>query len=341
MDAGALKSHLGAQSAELGFDAFGVCTPEICDAERARVRAWLAQGRHGDMAWLGAHLERRLFPENALEGARAVICVGMASAREAPRVGEARYARYASGRDYHKVILKKLKRLCETLRAHGGVNRPYVDTGPVLEKALAERAGLGWRGRHSLLTNERQGPWLLLGVIFTTLPLPPDAPHPSRCGSCRRCVAACPTGALDGDGNIDPRRCLAYLTIEYKGALSQAEQIAMGDLLFGCDRCAEACPWGRKRPNLAPPDFAPRALPAPLAASLRWTRADFDTALAGSAARRLGLPNFQRNPCAVLGNIGTADELAALEAFGDAAADPVLSGAARDAAARIRKRLFS
>jgi len=333
------KDAVKARAIALGFDAFGVAALPDAEPRSERFLQWLACGAHGQMSWLERSNERRLFPKNILPGARSVICVGVNYFRQPPpTVGAGTLARYAAGRDYHRVLFKRQKQLCAFLRELGGENKPYVDTGPVLEKAFAERAGLGWQGKSSLLISERFGPWLMLGVIFTTLELPPDAPSINRCGSCRRCADACPTGALDGAGFLDARRCLAYLTIEHKGPLSDAQQDAMGGCLLGCDRCAQACPWGRHCPSLPTLSDA-LAEPVALPDMLAWDEARFRAHFAGTAALRPGWDGWQRNLLAVLGNIGEADALAPLEHWARTHADSALHPAAVRAVAKIRQRI--
>lgn len=333
------KAAVQAKAMALGFDVCGVAALPDAEPQSDRFLEWLARGAHAQMAWLERSNERRLFPKNILPTARSVLCLGVNYFRkDPPRIGAGVLARYASGRDYHRVLLKKQKQLCAFLRALGGDNKPYVDTGPVLEKAFAARAGLGWQGKNSLLINERFGPWLFLGVIFTTLELPPDAPAANRCGSCRRCVEACPTGALDGSGRLDARKCLSYLSIEHKGPLNDSQADAMGDCLLGCDRCAEVCPWGRRCPDAREPAFASAPDDTALTDMLDWDEARFRAHFAGRAALRPGWDGWRRNLLAVLGNIGDDDAGEALRRWARAQTDPALQSAALQAAEKIRRR---
>lgn len=334
------KETIHALATALGFDAFGVATiPDGDEPERLRFLEWIARGAHGDMTWLERSNERRLFPKEILPGAKSVICLGLNYYRfDPPRIGEGILARYSAGRDYHRLLYKKQKKLCAQLRAMGAVNKPYVDTGPVLEKAFAARAGLGWQGRNSLLIHERFGPWMLLGVIFTTLALPPDKPAVNRCGSCRRCIDACPTGALREDGFMDARRCLAYLTIEHKGPLSLQDQAATGNCLLGCDRCANACPWGRRAPSTREEGFVCEAMPSPLRELLLWDEDTFRAHFAGQSLLRAGWDGWRRNMLAVLSNVGQYEDLAAIGHVADTAAENWLRQLACQTAQTIRTR---
>ncbi|MDR0534897.1 MAG: tRNA epoxyqueuosine(34) reductase QueG [Puniceicoccales bacterium] len=342
-DLAALKEQVRALATELGFDAFGATSLSAPLENSEKLTGWLDAGFHGTMSWMERNLALRLSPGDLFPGARAVLLFGEDSRRRPPagsgqdeprpagRTAEApapsfRAARYAQGRDYHKRIHGRLRQVCALLARHGGMQRACVDTAPVMEKLLAVRAGLGWQGRSTLLVHPRHGPWLLLGAVFTTLAIPPDTPLPNRCGTCRRCLDACPTGALDGEGALDARRCAAYLTIEHKGEIPEALRPRLGDRLFGCDSCLEACPWGGKppgQPARVPPmqaspgtPAAPRANPfgtlPPLHETLAWTEADFAARFDGTPVRRLGLPGWLRNACVVLGNTGTPAAIPAL-----------------------------
>lgn len=313
-----LKDRLRAEAVKLGFDVFGVTTPDPAE-KAAYLERWLAEGRHAGMAWMERDPERRENPEHVLPGVRSLVCVGINCFQKVPdRRG--RIATYSLGGDYHKLFNSRLKQLCVILRELGGANRPYADTGPVLEKPLCARAGLGWQGRHTGLVNERFGGWLMLGVILTTLELPLDAPARNRCGSCRRCLDACPTGALTGPQELDARRCISYLTIEHKGAIPEELRPRIGDHLFGCDECIAVCPWNRHAVATREARFAPRPLPDP-AELLRWTEAHFDEVTAGMAMRRTGFERMKRNACVVMGNIGTTADLPTLrEALRDKSA---------------------
>jgi epoxyqueuosine reductase len=298
-------------------------------------RAWLAAGRHGDMHWLARAPERRLDPELVLPGARALFVCGYPYLQEEPpRRG--RIAKYALGRDYHNLLLRKLKVLCGWLRAQGGVNRPYVDTGPLLEKELGALAGIGWIGKNTVLLNPREGQWLLLGCILTTLELAADAPVADRCGTCTRCIDVCPTGAITAPYQLDARRCISYLTIEHRGPIPEELRPLIGDHLFGCDDCLDVCPWNRWALASHEAAFAVRDYPDP-GAMLDWDAAAFAAATAGTPLRRTGLARWKRNVSVVLGNTGAASDLPALDRAA-ADPDPLVAEHARWAAARIRGR---
>jgi len=331
------KADLAAQARALGFEAFGVA-PIDPPLRREYYLNWIAEGRHGNMRWMERNNERRLQPANILPEAKSILCLGMNYWQPHPE-RRGRIARYALGGDYHKVILKKLKLLCAYLREHyKSDQKPYVDTGPVLEKPVAVSAGLGWQGKSTILLNDREhGTWLFLGMIFTTLELEPDNPPADRCGTCTRCIDACPTDAITAPYQLDARRCISYLTIEHDGPIPLEYRRAIGDRIFGCDECLDVCPWNKWAQKTREAKFAPRTYPD-LREMLAWDEATFNDALAGTPMRRSGLTRWKRNLCVVLGNIGTADDLPALE---QAAREPdeVIAEHARWAAAEVRSRL--
>ena len=332
------KAALKAEAKSLGFDCFGIAAPIAREPHAEYFLDWLKSGAHGQMQWLERSNERRLSPSHILPETRSVICVGLNYFnRHMPETKGAFFSRYAAGRDYHRVVLKKLKRLCALLRSWGADNKPYVDTGPVFEKAFAARAGIGWQGRNSLLINETFGPWLFLGVIFTTLELPIDKPVANHCGKCRRCADACPTGALDGKGGLDARKCLAYLTIEHKGPLPEWAQRLMGGCLLGCDRCAQACPWGRQNIGTRESAFAAAPPPDPREV-LFWDLPQWRERFSGTAIMRPGLEGLQRNALAVIGNTGIDGDIDLLDKFCALTHNNALKQAACEAILRIRHR---
>jgi len=303
-----LKKLLKTEAFSSGFCAFGVAPAKPAPAAR-HLAEWIEAGCCAGMDWLRRDPEKRVDPSLVLPGAQSIVCVAMNFHRHSPdRRG--RIAGYALGGDYHKLVSNRLKRLCEILRTRGAVSRPYCDTGPVLEKPVCEAAGIGWQGKNTCLVGERIGCHIFLGVILTTQFLPPDAPAANRCGTCIRCVAACPTGALEC-GFLDARKCLSYLTIENKGAIPTELRLLVGDRLYGCDDCTAVCPWNRFAKETIEPRFSPRPLPDP-ARILAWSKDDFEAATAGMALKRAGYDGLRRNACVVLGNIGTAADLAAL-----------------------------
>lgn len=299
-----------------GFDVVGVAALGSLEGtpEGERVRAWLAEGRHGEMAYLAREPERRLDPARVLPGARSIVCVALnyggrgeeALANSGPSRG--RIARYARGRDYHKVFAAKLRLLEEALReAFPGVEaRSYVDTGPVLEKLWAERAGLGWRGKHTNLVSRGWGSWLLLGEVLLDLDLAPDDAEADHCGTCTRCIDACPTRAITAPYRLDARLCISYLTIEHRGAIPVELRPLMGDHVFGCDDCLQVCPWNRFAREAHEVDFAPRAEAiAPLLTELvAITDEEFLRRYAGTAIMRTKREGLARNACVALGNAG-------------------------------------
>lgn len=290
---------------------------------------WIGDGHHGDMAWLARATERRTDPSLVLPGARAMIVVAMnyfvdAPAGPDPAVGPAArglVARYAWGDDYHDLMQDRLRQLCTLLAAQGGEQKPYVDTGPVLERDFASDAGLGWNGKSTLQIHPKLGTWFFLGEILTTLPLPHDRPFGDHCGKCTRCLDACPTSAITAPHHLEARRCLSYLTIEHKGPIPLEFRKALGARIYGCDDCLTACPWNRFAQASQEASFAARAHVGewPLREFLALDDDSFRALFKGSPIKRLKRPGFLRNVCVALGNIGTADDLPALRA---AAADP-------------------
>lgn len=285
-------------AAALGFSGVGVAR---ADADQGTaLQDWLAAGMHGDMAWMQRHLPARLNPELVLPGVKRVIMLTYEYARSDARQAAGRVARYAQGEDYHKLLAAKLADLDETLSFYGGTQRCFTDSGPVSERFFAEQAGLGWRGRNGLLNRTKGGSFCFLASILTTLELPTDTPAPNRCGNCRRCEEACPTGALH-NGVCDARRCLSYWTIEAKEAMPPEIAALQGERLYGCDACQEACPWNRPRPDGAEPRIDPHLLmPARFSAAtpemLAALQGDaFNDFFNGSPVRRIGDEHLERN----------------------------------------------
>jgi epoxyqueuosine reductase len=300
----------------------------VCDAAPSRwaeqYRSWLAAGRHGSMAYLSRNVGLRLNPALLLPGARSAIMVadlyagrGEGGRAEDVEPGRGKVARYARGRDYHAVIKRRLHALCDALRAAfpGEGFRAFVDTAPVLERELAARAGLGWIARNTLLIHPRLGSYILLGGVLTTLDLatPEDqAPVPDHCGTCTRCIDACPTGAIT-PYSVDASRCISYLTIERRGPVDPAFHEAMGEWLYGCDVCQEVCPHNTARPEQhnskatngakqPRDDYSPRRTSFDLLGVLGWTSGDRSRELSGSAMKRATLAMWKRNAILVLGN---------------------------------------
>lgn len=290
---------------ELGFALCGVC--DAAPIERTGVlREWLRAGKHGTMTWMAEHEACRADPASVLPGARGVIMVAdlvrtRDEAPAEPEPGKGRVARYAQGRDYHTVIKKRLHRLCDGLRVtHPGAEfRAFVDTAPVMERDLAARAGLGWIGKHTLLINPRLGSHVLLGGVLTTLAFARPAPEPDHCGSCTRCIDACPTGAITPYA-VDARRCLSYLTIEHEGPVDPALGERTGDWVFGCDICQEVCPHNSPRPAgaaraAAHEAYTPVRTHLDLLEVLGWSEDDRRAAVRGSSMKRAKLERFTRS----------------------------------------------
>jgi epoxyqueuosine reductase len=309
VDAAGIKARARA----LGLDVCGITGADPV-VHAAYYRQWSAEGKAGEMAWLARDPDRRSDPAQVLPGVRSIIVAGLNYWQAAPP-GRGRIARYALGEDYHDILLGKLEALAGEIRAAGASAKAYVDTGPVLEKPLAERAGVGWQGKSTMLIHTKLGPWLVLGEILTTLELAPDAPASDHCGSCSRCIAACPTGAITGPYQLDARRCIAYLTIELKGSIPEELRPLIGDRVYGCDECLDVCPWNRFAQTtrearfLAPEDTSSRDR---LHELLEITPHEFKRRFAKSPILRVKRRGLVRNVCVVLGNIGTAEDLPAL-----------------------------
>ncbi|MCC5833735.1 MAG: tRNA epoxyqueuosine(34) reductase QueG [Opitutales bacterium] len=330
-----LKSQLIDQARELGFESVGVVAVPV-ELRQDYFMRWLEKGMHAEMRWMANNPERRAYPQQLMPEARSIIVCGLNYYQpELERRG--RIAKYALGKDYHKIIYKKLKRLCAWLRDQGGQNRPYVDTGPLLEKPIAEQAGIGWQGKNTVILNPTEGQWLFLGNILTTLELPADQPPANRCGSCTRCIDVCPTQAIVAPYELDARKCISYLTIEHPGPIPMEFREAIGDHLFGCDDCLDVCPWNRWAGESRETKLAARPYPD-LREMLDWEDEHFHTTFEGTPIRRLKLPRWLRNICVVLGNTGTLEDLPALQKTAQHA-DPMVAEHAEWAITRIQQRL--
>lgn len=321
-DLGQLAADIKAWGAAVGFQAIGIADTDLSAAE-PRLLEWLAQGRHGEMDYMANHGTKRSRPAELVPGTVRVITARMdylpAGARPSAEVladgGRAHFARYALGRDYHKVMRSRLQKLAKRMEAEIGPfgYRVFSDSAPVLEVELAAKAGLGWRGKHSLLLSRRAGSWFFLGEIYTDLPLPADQPETSHCGNCERCITACPTGAITAPYEVDARRCISYLTIELKGSIPTELRPLIGNRVYGCDDCQLACPWNRFARVTGEADFAVRhgLDNAELITLFRWTEEEFHARLAGSAIHRIGFERWLRNLAVGLGNAPSAAEVEA------------------------------
>ena len=328
-DFDALAAQIRAWAADLGFQQAGIADCDLGQAE-ARLMGWLERGWHGDMDYMSAHGARRARPAELVPGTLRVITVRMnyfpRNARDSWEVMEegdkAYVARYALGRDYHKVLRSRLQALCDRITESAGKfsYRVFTDSAPVMEVELAAKSGLGWRGKHTLLLSREAGSWFFLGEIYINLPLPVDTPQSDHCGTCSRCIDVCPTQAIVGPYQLDARRCISYLTIENKGDIPEELRPLIGNRVYGCDDCQLVCPWNRFAQKADMADFAVRnGLDAPDMAELfAWTEEEFNQRLEGSAIRRIGHERWLRNLAVGLGNAPTTPRVvAALQARRD------------------------
>jgi epoxyqueuosine reductase len=335
-------AELRARAAALGFEAFGITSAAARPDLRQKLDAALAQGGHGDREWMADTAERRSSPAALWDGVRSVVMLGVnyGPDRDPLEVlgqkDRGAISVYARNRDYHDIIKGKLKELAGLLSRTGASVKVFVDTAPVMEKPLAEAAGLGWQGKHTVLVSREYGSWLFLGAIFTDAELPADAPHEESCGSCTRCLDICPTKAFPAPFQLDARRCLAYLNIEHKGPIPLEFRRAMGNRIYGCDDCLAVCPWNKfasvaKEAKLQARDElnAP-----PLSELLALDDAGFRALFAGSPIKRIGHSRFLRNVLIAAGNSGDAGLAAPARARLDDD-DPLVRGAAVWAVRRL------
>ena len=310
--------QIQAWARELGFSQIGVAGVNLSSAEPGLL-AWLAQGFHGEMAYMASHGLKRARPQELVPGTLSVLTARMDYLpRSTPdgwqdqelarlqRPGEGIVSVYARGRDYHKVLRSRLQKLSERIAAHIGPfgHRVFTDSAPVLEAELAARSGQGWRGKHTLLLNREAGSMFFLGEIYLDLALPPSQAVPDHCGSCRACMDVCPTQAIVGPGRLDARRCISYLTIEHAGPIPLELRPLLGNRIYGCDDCQLVCPWNKFAQRSALADFDPRAglSGQPLADLLDWTEDEFLQRTEGSPIRRIGHERWLRNVAVALGN---------------------------------------
>ncbi len=341
-----LEARLRAEAQALGFVAVGIAPAELAPATVARLKAWLEAGMHGSMAWMEG--PRRGQPRAMWAEAQTAIMLGFPYT---PPVDPFRNARhpdhgtisvYALGRDYHDVIKPRLKALARWLLAEAGSGdaRVFVDTAPLMERPLAEAAGIGWQGKHGNIISRQHGNWLFLAAILTTLALAPggEAGAVGACGSCTRCITACPTGAIVAPHVVDARRCISYLTVEHRGPVDEALRPLLGNRIHGCDDCLAVCPWNRFAHAPADPALAPRdgSIAPGLAELLALDEASFRARFAGTSVRRTGRDRFVRNCLYAAGNSGAPDLLSAVERLLEDP-DPAVADAARWAAARLRR----
>jgi epoxyqueuosine reductase len=318
----AIKREIAAAARALGFDTVGFGPAQTSSRERHELAAYLAQGCHGDMAWLAAHAERRAAPRTLWPAAKSAIVLGLNyGPHRDPLAALRRRERgaisvYAQGRDYHGLIKGRLKRLARTIAAEYCTEvKLFVDTAPVMEKPIAARAGVGWQGKHTNLVSREYGSWLFLGEIFTALELPPDEPEANRCGACQRCLEICPTGAIPAPYRLDSRRCISYLTIEHKGHIPRALRAPIGNRIYGCDDCLAVCPWNKFAQRATELALQPRAeLTAPRLVDLAALDDQaFREVFAGTAIKRIGRDRFVRNVLIALGNAGEREVVPVVE----------------------------
>lgn len=318
-----LAANIRTWGLELGFDEVGIADTDLRDVEPG-LQAWLDAGCHGQMDYMYKHGLKRTRPEELVPGTRRVVSVRMSylGGGESPAAvlgdaGKAYVSRYALGRDYHKVLRSRLQRLADRISAeapHG--YRVFVDSAPVMEVALAGKAGLGWRGKHTLLLSRQAGSFFFLGEIYTDLPLPVDAAVSAHCGDCSACIPACPTGAIVAPYKVDARRCISYLTIELKDAIPEEFRPLIGNRIYGCDDCQLVCPWNRFARQSTVSDFTPRhgLDGAGLVELFLWSKVIFEERMTGSPIYRIGYERWSRNIAVALGNaIGVPMAVAALE----------------------------
>ncbi len=341
-----ISEQLAAQAAELGFVAFGIAPANAIPLAARRLEDWLAEGRHGDMLWMEERAGQRGSPAGLWPEVQSVMALGfpytppLGANRHINRPDRATISVYAQGRDYHDVVKSRLKALARWFVEQTSAEvKVFVDTAPVMEKPLAEAAGLGWQGKHSCVLSRKAGSWLFLGAIYTTANLPPlrEPGTTASCGSCTSCIDSCPTGAIVAPWKVDARRCISYLTIEHKGPIDEELRPLLGNRVYGCDDCLAACPWNSHARYPADPALLPRAeLTAPrLADFLALDDAAFREVFSGSPIKRTGRNRFVRNCLYAAGNSGLAELVPHVERLTDDP-DPVVAEAAHWALSCLR-----
>ncbi len=339
-----LKSRIMAHALALGFTSCAVASPDAIPEAPGRLRLWLDEGAHGEMAWMEARADQRADPATLWSEVRSILMLGMSYAPSADPMALAahpdrgRISVYAQGQDYHDIVKKALKSLARWIAEETGTPlKVFVDTAPVMEKPLAAAAGLGWQGKHSNLVSRAEGSWLFLGSIYLAVSLAPDGPGKDRCGSCDACQRACPTDAFPAPYRLDARRCISYLTIEHKGPIPHDLREGIGNHVYGCDDCLAVCPWNKFAKTASTHRaFLPRAeLVAPaLADLLALDDSGFRQVFAGSPIKRIGRDRMVRNAAIAAGNSGDKRLLARLEPL-LTDPDPVVAEAAAWAAERL------
>ncbi|MBV9275521.1 MAG: tRNA epoxyqueuosine(34) reductase QueG [Verrucomicrobia bacterium] len=309
-----MKAQVNQLAVDAGFDACGFSSAKAAPHSEALLH-WLAAGCHGEMGWMARTPERRADPRNVLPGCQTVILLAKSYFQGQPAVRlRGRIARYAYGDDYHEIMLAAMRPLGSFLEQQGGIQKFYVDTGPILERDFAAESGIAWQGKSTMCLSQRLGTWFFLGTILTTLAIDPDSPARNRCGSCVRCIEACPTGAITAPYQLDARRCISYLTIENKGPIPTEYRRAIGDRIYGCDDCLEACPWNRfavrtREDRFHMPENLQKIRLSSLAA---LSEAEFRSLFRDSPIYRIKRNRFVRNVCVALGNVGGKEDLSVL-----------------------------
>jgi epoxyqueuosine reductase len=322
---GELAARVKAWAHELGFTGVGITDTDLSETE-TRLDAWLAESRHGEMAYMAQHGSKRTRPEELVPGTIRVVSVRLDYRHESETAMEAALedptrayiSRYALGRDYHKLMRRRLQQLADRIGDEVGEfgYRAFVDSAPVMEKPIAAKAGLGWVGKHTNLLTKDAGGWFFLGELYTDLPLPVDTASEDHCGSCTQCIEVCPTGAITAPYQLDARRCISYLTIELDGPIPHEFRDAIGNRVFGCDDCQIHCPWNKFAQHSREDDFTPRhdLDSARLVELIGWTDAEWAARTEGSALRRPGFDKWRSNLAIALGNSGDRRAIPALQA---------------------------
>ncbi|MBL3584876.1 tRNA epoxyqueuosine(34) reductase QueG [Rhodovulum sulfidophilum] len=341
-----MKDRLAARAREEGLAAMGVCRPDAIPEAAGRLAEFVAKERHGQMGWMAERMSWRGNPAALWPEARSVVMFAEPYTQAhdplaaLDRPDRAAISVYAQNRDYHDVLKKRLKRLGRWFleQAPGHEIKVFVDTAPVMEKPLAQAAGLGWQGKHTNLLGRRLGNWFFLGVIFTPVELPADAPETGHCGNCTACLDACPTGAFPAPFQLDARRCVSYLTIEHKGPVDPELRPLLGNRIYGCDDCLGSCPWNKFAVAATETKYAarPDLIEPPLAELAGLDDAAFRARFSGSPIKRIGRGRFVRNVCYAIGNSGDSRLRDAVARLAEDA-DPVVAEAARWAVARLSR----
>ncbi|MBP1806432.1 tRNA epoxyqueuosine(34) reductase QueG [Rubellimicrobium aerolatum] len=344
VDGPALKDRLAEEARAAGFAAMGVCRPDAIPEAMERLRAFLHAGRHGQLDWMADRAHWRGDPAALWPEARSVVMLADSYAplhdplEVLAHPDRGAVSVYAQGKDYHDTVKPRLKRVLRWLleQAPGHEGKVFVDTAPVMEKPLAQAAGLGWQGKHTNLLGRDFGNWVFLGAIFTTMELPADAPEVLHCGSCRRCLDACPTGAFPAPYQLDARRCISYLTIEHRGPVPEEFRAALGNRIYGCDDCLAVCPWNKFAVAASETRYLRGDGPPRLADLAALDDAGFRARFAGSPVKRVGWARFLRNVLYAIGNSGDPGLLPAAQAH-LGAQDAAVADAARWAVSRLRE----